>query len=227
MTSQKTINRASLGLLESVAIMMNHPFTCIISGPTSSGKTEFCARLVRNASRVIDPPPERIAWHYGIYQKAYTKLPESVDLKPGLPNIEDFDGTNTLVVIDDLMHEMDQSVSLLFTRGSHHKNVSVIFIMQNIFHASKYGRTINLNAHYLVLFKSPRDAMQISYLGRQMYPGKPKFLAEAFADATSRPYGYLFLDLKPNTDEDLRVRTNVLPDERDKFGNPLSQYVYK
>ena len=208
-------------------IIFEHPFTCIITGPTSSGKTEFCARLVRNASSIIDPPPERIVWHYGIYQSGYANLSNNVEFKEGLPQIGDFDGTNTLVIIDDLMHEIDESVSLLFTRGSHHKNISVVFITQNFFQASKYGRTINLNAHYMVLFKSPRDATQVSYLGRQMYPGKPRFLAEAFADATSRPFGYLFVDLKPTTPDEIRIRTNVLPGEVDLDGNALPQYVYK
>ena len=68
------------------------------------------------------------------------------------------------------------------------------------------------------LFKNPRDATQVATLGRQMYPGKSKFLIEAFKDATQKPYGYLFLDMKPETEEIYRVRTNIFPNER--------QYVY-
>ena len=33
-------------------------------------------------------------------------------------------------------------------------------------------RNISLNAHYIVLFKSPRDKQQISMLARQVNPGK-------------------------------------------------------
>jgi hypothetical protein len=51
-----------------------------------------------------------------------------------------------------------------------------------------------------------------------MYPGQSKFLVEAFKNATEKPFGYLLLDLKPDTDEKYRVRTNIFPDER--------QYVY-
>ena len=89
---------------------------------------------------------------------------------------------------------------------------------QNLLYKSKQTRTMSLNAHYIVLFKNPRDAMQISTLGRQMYPGQNKFLVEAFKNATEKPFGYLLLDLKPDTDEKYRVRTNIFPDER--------QYVY-
>ncbi|GFW01999.1 uncharacterized protein TNCV_1148791 [Trichonephila clavipes] len=52
-----------------------------------------------------------------------------------------------------------------------------------------------------------RDQSQITHLGRQ----KVKFFQECYADATSKPYGYLLIDLKPETDESLRVRTGMFP----------------
>jgi hypothetical protein len=72
---------------------------------------------------------------------------------------------------------------------------------------------MSLNAHYIVLFKNPRDANQVSTLARQMYPGRSKFLLEAFRDATEKPYGYLLIDLKPDTDEKYRIRTNIFSDD--------------
>ena len=83
---------------------------------------------------------------------------------------------------------------------------------------TKYARTISLNAHYLVLFKNPRDAGQFSILARQLYPSSWKFAIEAYKDATSAPYGYLLIDLKPEQDERCRLRTNVFPGE--------TQFVY-
>ena len=137
----------------------------------------------------------------------------------GLPNIEDFDGSErVLLVIDDLMNEADESVANLFTKGSHHRNVSVIFLVQNLFHKNRHVRTISLNSHYMVLFKNPRDASQFASLARQMYPNKSAFALEAYKDATREPYGYLFVDLRPEQDEDLRLRTNIFPGE--------NQYVY-
>jgi hypothetical protein len=70
---------------------------------------------------------------------------------------------------------------------------------------------MSLNAHYIVLFKNPRDANQVSTLARQMYPGRSKFLLEAFRDTTEKPYGYLLIDLKP--DEKYRIRTNIFSDD--------------
>ena len=132
---------------------MQHPFTALISGPTGCGKTQFTLKLVRHASEMISPPPQEIVWCYGVYQDVFNTM-DNVSFVEGLPKETEFDGNNrVLLVIDDLMHEANEKVAQIFTKGSHHKNISVLFLTQNIFHSSKHSRTINLNSHYLVLFK--------------------------------------------------------------------------
>jgi len=132
----------------------------------------------------------------------------------GMPDIDQFDGKHRiLLIIDDLMHEINDKTCQIFTRGSHHLNISVIFLTQNIFHGTKHNRTMNLNTHYLVLFKNPRDATQITYLARQMFPKHPHFLVDAFNDATSMPFGYLLIDLKQDTDDMIRIRTGLFDDD--------------
>jgi len=111
------------------------------------------------------------------------------------------------------MSETNQLVANVFTKISHHRNVSVVYLTQNVFDKNKYARMISLNAHCLVLFKNPRDATQFATLARQMYPNASKFAIEAYKDATSAPYGYLLIDLKPEQDERCRLRTNVFPGE--------------
>ncbi len=137
----------------------------------------------------------------------------------GLPDLNVFDGSEpTLLIIDDLVHETNDTVVNLFTKGSHHRNVSVAYLAQNLFPKNKFARTISLNAHYMVLFKNPRDASQFANLARQMYPKRSQFAVEAYKDATREPYSYLLVDLRPEQDDDLRLRTNVFPGE--------TQYVY-
>ena len=87
----------------------------------------------------------------------------------------------------------DKRISDLFTKGSHQRNLSIIYIVQNIFHQGKQMRNISLNAHYIVLFNSPRDKQQISMLARQVNSGKVQEFMRSYEDATSRPYGYLML----------------------------------
>ena len=72
---------------------------------------------------------------------------------------------------------------------------------------------MNLNTHYLVLFKNPRDVTQIQCLARQMHPHNARYFEEAFRDAVSQPYEYLFVDLKNDTDENLRLRAKIFPDD--------------
>ena len=64
----------------------------------------------------------------------------------------------------------------------------------------------------MLVFKNTRDKLQIKYLARQMYPNNPTFLVWAYEDATKEPYSYLFLDLKPYSEESMRVRSKILND---------------
>jgi hypothetical protein len=109
------------------------------------------------------------------------------------------------------MREASESDNVLdmFTKGSHHKNLSILLLTQNIFSKGKHSRTISLNAHYIILFKNPRDKSQISHLARQMYPKESKFLEEAYFDATQDAHGYIFIDLKQSTPNELRIQTNI------------------
>ena len=138
-----------------------------------------------------------------------------MDFRRGLPDLEDFDGGEpVLLILDDLMNETDESIANLFTKGSHHRNVSVVFLVQNMFHKNKYIRTISLNSYYMVLFKNPRDASQFASLARQMYPNRSGFAVEAYKDATRETYSYLLIDLRPDQDENLRLRSNIFPGDR-------------
>ena len=199
-----------------------HPFTAIVTGPTGSGKTQFTKRFLKNITSMVNVLFARKILYYGEWQSGYLEFGKDVEFREGLPASEDYVGDNRpkLVIIDDLMREGSNSTIVdLFTKGSHHKNLSVIFITQNLFHQGPGQRTITLNASYIVIFKNPRDRSQISHMGRQVYPENSKFLQEAYFDATSQPHGYLLLDLKQDTPEFCRVRTNIFPDD-------VINYVY-
>ena len=191
-----------------------HPFTGLVAGPTGCGKTEFVFKVIENKTKMIYPPPSRIWYCYGEYQPLFATYPY-ITFNEGLPDISNFDGKEpTLLVIDDLMEETNNTVVSIFTKISHHRNISVFYLAQNLFPKNKHARTISLNSHYLILFKNPRDASQFAVLARQMYPNGSKFAVEAFKDATEKPYGYLLVDLKPDTEKRLRLRTNIFPGEQ-------------
>lgn len=199
-----------------------HPFTAMVCGPTGCGKTFFVKRLLREIKEMSDTEFSKIIFYYAEWQQAYLDYDKSfVEFREGLPRSSDFvDNSSKLVIIDDLMRESSNGEIVdLFTKGSHHKNLSVILISQNLFHQGKGQRDISLNTNYIVVFKNPRDRAQVAHLARQVYPEDPKFLQEAYFDATSKPHGYLFLDLKQSTPENCRVRTCIFPSD-------LYHYVY-
>ena len=118
------------------------------------------------------------------------------------------------MILDDLLNVVySEQVCDLFTKGSHHRNISVILITQNLFHQGKYCRDISLNAKYSVQLKTVRDKQQFMHLARQVYPEDSSGLYKAYLNATERPHGYLILDISQDTNDLLRFRTNVFPDE--------------
>lgn len=199
---------------------LQHPFSMMLAGPSGVGKSWFLKDLLKFRREMIGPTPENIVWFYGIRQNLFDEI-DNVTFVEGFPsNYRDYLSTNSLIIIDDLMAECgdDKRMSYLFTKGSHHLNISVVFVTQNIFHHGKEMRCISLNAHYLVLFKNRRDVSQISHLGRQLYPRKLKFFQEVYEDATKNAYSYLLIDLKNHSDERMRLRTQIFPNQ--------TQFVY-
>ena len=194
-----------------------HPFTCVVAGPSGSGKSVLIQSILAKRNDLIEPRVDQVVWYYGTWQPIYDSIP-GVEFVEGLPDLSSLDRTTKkLIIIDDLMQETDQRVTQLFTKYSHHHNISCFYIVQALFNKNRENRVISLNTHYMILFKSPRDKSQIMHLARQMYPGQSKFLQQVFEEATSKPYGYLLVDLKQETPEHLRLRSHVIED---------IQYVY-
>lgn len=196
---------------------LRHPFTAIVAGPTMCGKTEFCRQLIQ--SDLITPEIEDVVWCYSEWQPTYELLKDRVKFVEGMISPDDLDPAITrLVILDDHMDKNDPRVETFFTRSCHHRNTSCIYIVQNLFNQGKGYRTCSLNSHYFFLYKNPRDAGQIRVLARQMFPGNARYLTESFTDATKEPYGYLCVDMKTDTPEHLRLRSDIL--------NPVRQIVY-
>ena len=183
-----------------------------VSGPTMSGKSTFVHALLNDKS-IFRSPPEKVYWFYG--QATDDMKTRGYILKEGLPDSFADIPPNSVIVLDDLMNEAKDhpGVTNLFTKLVHHKNLFVINITQNFFLNSKETRTRRLNSQYVVLFKNPSDATQIAVIGRQMYPKDPNFLPDVYSKVTKRPHGYVFIDLRQETDDDLRIRSNVLQKE--------------
>ena len=149
----------------------------------------------------ISPPPQRIIWCYGQWQPSYFDMMRTmpgIEFNQGIPDDIDSEdyldvSQRNLITLDDLMAQSakDKRISDLFMKGSHHRNLSIIYIVQNVFHQGKEMRNISLNAHYIVLFKSPRDKQQISMLATQVNPGRVQEFMRSCYEPTSWVF-YLF-----------------------------------
>lgn len=218
--------------LKESLIKFHSPTTIMVCGPSGSGKTYLTKTILQNEKGMFTTPTSKIIVCYDTWQSMFEVLKfkmENIIFHHGLPNEEkfqewgDMDG-HKLVVIDDCMADGVDSPHLMkmFCVSSHHKNISIIFLVQNVFQKGKVMRTLSLNTHYFILFKNYRDQSQVETLGRQIFPRQVSFFRDAYHKATSDRYGYLLIDVSPHA-PDIHIindsniisplRTKILPGE--------------
>ena len=116
-------------------------------------------------------------------------------------------GTRYFLIVDDFCGEICNSKAFVdIATTGRHRCRNTIYNKHNLFHQSKLGREVGLQNTHIVLFKSPRDVMQVTTLSRQLGLGSE--LVDWHRDATSVPFGLLLIDLSPRTDDRLRYCTN-------------------
>ena len=54
--------------------IFQHPFTCILSGPTMCGKTHLLKEILKNKHVLISPTPQRIIICYKAWQNFYDEF---------------------------------------------------------------------------------------------------------------------------------------------------------
>ena len=96
-----------------------------------------------------------------------------------------------------------------FPSSQHHRAV----FTQDLFPPGKCSKTINRNAHYIVAFKNPRDQTGIRTILLQAFPDRWRQVLRQFKRVTSRPFGYLMLDVHPASDDRYRLCSHLTPRE--------------
>ena len=198
---------------ESVSMVMRSPFTMVISGPTGSGKTVRLLEMISRADDVAEPAPAEIIYCYDDWQPIFDRYANTIRFHHGIIDVDEIpnDGQHRWLVFDDLMDELldNPGANDLFTKRSHHRLLCVILLVQNLFH--KKIRTISLNAHYVMIGKSPRDSSSVLNLAKQAFPGQSKYVMESYRDATREPHSFLTVDLTQKTDDDKRQMKGFPP----------------
>ena len=139
-------------------------------GPGSSGKTRLIHSMLASPTTFY-PPIEKTFYFYKEYQPLFQEMSErlNVEFIPCLDFEMIKNWENCLLVFDDSCDEIyqEQAFVKLAVAGRHRK-LHCIFVKHNLFHQSKWSRTIDLNTTHVILLKSPRDLQQIDDIGRQL-----------------------------------------------------------
>eukprot|EP00794_Sanderia_malayensis_P021233 gene21233-biopygen16271 len=221
------------------------PFTVMLAGKTKSGKTELVLDILQQWRFITDDTAgaytKKLYWFYGtrsedqinrakhIWDGFRDELQDGDDTKniawhpvkgvesqEAQTRIEEM--SDAIVVFDDLMTEMTKSdkMSQFFTRESHHRNLCMFFVWQDIFPQQKHAAMISKNTDYKIIFDNPscRDSVR-RMLGR-MYP-KTKQAGEVTAkilDALERAppdsYPFVQLNCRPNERPETRIVSNLI-----------------
>lgn len=144
---------------------IHHPFTCIVTGPSQSGKSTFVKNLIINKSKYIKEKFDYIYIFIGTEPDKNVELKHIADKIPsamifnckpifqeGAKNADKYfrsflesvievkeKNAKGCLIFDDLMSEMGDTNFIvdIFTKYSSHSNLSCILITQNIFHKGK------------------------------------------------------------------------------------------
>lgn len=198
--------------------MLESPFTALISGATGTGKSQWIMKMIRYANQMINNPPAHIMYCYSEINPDILRLKnKGVEIYQGVPSKEEIleRPKNLLLILDDLASEIDPKfLEALYTKGSHHWNVSVITVVQNLYSPS-HIKIARVNCHYICLMKNPQGLLQIRTLASQLFPGgKSRYFLESYNDAVEQQkYGYLFINMKPNSGDEFRLSTKIFPGE--------------
>ena len=192
-------------------ISTNERIFISLVGPSGSGKSRLIFDWLQIGT--FQPEFDKIYYFYQHYQSLYGAMQTKIkniefvqgvdfDTIENLPNIG-----KTLLIFDDSCEEISSSKQFVkIATAGRHKGLSTIYIKHNLFHQSRLGRDIELQNTHIVLFKSPRDVLQINTLSQQLGLGSQ--LKEWYNKATSVPYGHLLVDLTPKTVDVLRYCTD-------------------
>lgn len=194
------------------------------------GKSHFVSKILQKKDQLFKPSsPRTVILFYKAWQPLYDfwkkmkyvhifieNLPDEEKIVEIFKKYKDKGGC--IAIFDDLQGQVNDSIKNIFTIYSHHFNATIFLLVQSLFLENKMYRMCSLNAHYIVLMKNKRDAASVSFLARQVSPYHTKYITEAYMEATKNPYSYLLFDLRQETHDLVRLRSNI-------FSNRVSIYL--
>jgi len=115
-------------------LRFKHPFSCFVCGPRGSCKSSICIRFLRNNKALCTEPNFSCGIVLCYFESSAIHSRQLAGKKHvrfhGVPSDFKNGGENpTLIILDDLFNDAySKDVCDLFTKRSHHRNISVILI---------------------------------------------------------------------------------------------------
>lgn len=194
-------------------------FSLIVSSVSNSGKTSAVVNFLLRADEIVDRQFTKIIIFCGNRQELYDRLQTKYNVVY-VTTIEEAESNfvkDAVILIDDKLSEIEKPGPLntfvkdLFCRTVHHLHINAILIVQCLF--SQHLRLIFNNATYLLVGKYIKDRTNIVNFGKQFCPNNSRYIQESYEHATSKPYGFLFIDLSVTQDDRFRVRNSIFPSD--------------
>ena len=198
----------------------------LVAASSKQGKSYLVRDILLNHYSLIDKPLESIIWLYHknsrddeLFETLKKELNVPIEFMEGFPAEEisqeklfKGDGLKCLVLDDVVTTALKSPVFVdLFTVISHHSNVCIIAILQNIFCETSGQRQImnNIirNLTYLVLFPDRRQMAACKQIARTYFNGEEYKLVRPFKELidTGQKHTYMLIDL-----ENANIRFNCL-----------------
>jgi len=197
------------------------PSSILVVGPSGCGKTVFTEKLLLDNPDLFETPPTQVHYCYGAWQDRFRGMQDQgVVFHEGIPDHDALvqwfpPGLQGVMVLDDLMDEgsHDKRVLDLFTKHSHHQGVTVLYCAKTCFPWADMPKVFPAMHITLWHSRNPRDQLGVRNVLLQSFPTTWKDSLETFHQATTRPYGYLVLDLHPASSDQQRLLSHLLKDE--------------
>lgn len=102
---------------------------------------------------------------------------------------------------------------IFFTKHSHDRNITLLYLCQEVFPPGKFAKSISWNTHYILAFKNPREQLGMRNLLLQSYHQEWQHVMEVYRWETKRPFGYLTLDCRQANRDIFRIVSRLLKEE--------------
>jgi hypothetical protein len=198
-----------------------HPSQIMVAGATRSGKTTLVTNILSNMKLMLDPEPKDVYWFYAMPSSVehVPALLPWVKLRNGAPTedmINDIikEGVPKVMVMDDMQQLMGSKKTAdmltdIFTKVSHHGNLTIIFIVQNMY-MNKLIRIREQCGDIVIMGNGVSAAANCMKLGRELAMGN--YLVRCMNKARSHKskYPHLLVSTAANA-LPFNVRSGITP----------------